>query len=64
MTVGKALQNLGLNAVAHVRMGKYIEMDLPGTPREEADEVVRKACDLLLANPHIESYRFELVEDA
>jgi phosphoribosylformylglycinamidine synthase PurS subunit len=64
LTVGKALQNLGLKAITGVRFGKYIELDLPGTSKKDAERLTREACDRLLANPHIESYRFELTEDA
>ena len=64
LTVGKALRNLGMAEVASVRMGKYVEMELPGVPREKAEEITRQACDRLLANLNIETYRFEIVEDA
>jgi phosphoribosylformylglycinamidine synthase PurS subunit len=64
LTVGKALRNLGMAEVADVRIGKYIEMELPKVPRRKAEEITRRACDRLLANPNIEAYRFEIVEDS
>ncbi|MBA7703580.1 MAG: phosphoribosylformylglycinamidine synthase subunit PurS [Calditrichaeota bacterium] len=63
LTVGKALRSLGMEEVTGVRMGKYIEMELPGITRKKAKEITRQACDRLLANLNIESYRFEIVEE-
>lgn len=63
LTVGKALKNLGVVGVADVRMGKYIEMALPGVPRKQAAKITTEACDRLLVNPNIETYRFDILED-
>lgn len=63
LTVGKALRNLGMKEVTGVRMGKYIEMELPGITSKKTEEITRQACDRLLANLNIESYRFEIVEE-
>lgn len=63
LTVGKALRNLGMEEVTGVRMGKYIEMELPGITSKKTEEITRQACDRLLANLNIESYRFEIVEE-
>jgi len=63
LTVGKALRSLGMEEVTGVRMGKYIEMELPGIASKKAEEITRQACDRLLANLNIESYRFEIVEE-
>jgi len=64
LTVGKALRNLGMEEVASVRMGKYIEMELPKISKKKAEEVTKQACDRLLANLNIESYKFEIVEQS
>ncbi len=64
LTVGKALKNLGIKNVTDVRMGKYIEIALPGVPRKRAEKITTEACDRLLVNPNIETYRFEILEDA
>lgn len=56
-----ALQQLGYDDVAQVRVGKYIEMtvaDDAHAPDIEAQ--VKEMCDRLLANPVIEDYRFEV----
>ncbi len=63
LTVGKALRSLGMEEVTGVRMGKYIEMELPGITSKKAEKITRQACDRLLANLNIESYRFEIVEE-
>jgi phosphoribosylformylglycinamidine synthase PurS subunit len=63
LTLGKALRNLGLNEVTEVQMGKYLEIILPKVTRKKAEQVTREACERLLANPNIESYRFEIVEE-
>lgn len=56
-TVKTALEHLGFGGVGSVRVGKYIEVELP----EGAGDVEVKAmCDRLLANPVLEDYRFEV----
>ncbi len=62
LTVVKVLRNLGMSAVSDVRMGKYVELELPRVSRKKAEEITRQACDRLLVNPNIEAYRFEIVE--
>jgi phosphoribosylformylglycinamidine synthase PurS subunit len=54
--VESALHKLGWPSAAHVRIGKLIEMELPGG--DEA--VVREMCAKLLANPVIEEYTIEV----
>jgi phosphoribosylformylglycinamidine synthase len=62
LAVMNALKNLGFSEVSDVRIGKYIQIEL----KEGIDnrERVRKMCEELLHNPLIESYKFELLEDA
>ncbi len=62
-TVHHALENLGFGQIEDVRMGKIIELEFNGISREEAEELTVDACKKLLANPVIEDYRFELVEE-
>ena len=61
-TVGQALRNLGIDKVSAVRVGMFIEIELPGLKRAGAEKVAREACERLLVNPNIESYSFEIVE--
>ena len=60
--VEKALKALGYETVTGLRIGKYIEASLDGGPRAEAERQVGEMCQKLLANPIIESYRYELEE--
>ena len=43
-----------------MRAGKYIEVSLSAANAEEAQTQVDAMCDKLLANPVIESYRFDV----
>jgi phosphoribosylformylglycinamidine synthase len=56
--VKHALQSLGFEQVNAVRMGRYIEVELPDGADAERD--VRAMCERLLANPVIETYEFEM----
>jgi phosphoribosylformylglycinamidine synthase PurS subunit len=56
--VRHALHSLGFAAVRDVRIGRYIELELPDSG--EAEQDVRAMCDKLLANPVIETYEFEM----
>jgi phosphoribosylformylglycinamidine synthase len=56
--VRQALQSLGYENVAGVRMGKYIEVELDGSA--DVDRQVREMCERLLTNPIIENYEYEV----
>jgi phosphoribosylformylglycinamidine synthase len=58
--VERSLHSLGYREVQEVRMGKYMELSLNLSSREEAQARVREMCARLLANPVIEDYRFEI----
>ncbi|MDQ7820663.1 MAG: phosphoribosylformylglycinamidine synthase subunit PurS [Armatimonadota bacterium] len=50
------LHTLGYRAVSQVRVGRYLELDLPdGTPRREVEAM----CARFLANPLIERWWVE-----
>lgn len=51
-----ALQNLGLNDVKQVRIGKFIELDVDASSKEKATEIVEAACSQLLANEVMEDF--------
>ncbi len=54
--VHHALEGLGYDGVADVRIGRLIELDVAdGT----ADETLKDMCEKLLANTVIESYAIE-----
>ena len=54
------LQNLGLDQVGRVRIGKRIELTVEAESEEEAREKLDLACKKLLANTVIETYEVEL----
>jgi phosphoribosylformylglycinamidine synthase subunit PurS len=56
-TVQTALEHLGFAGVSNVRVGKYIEIDLPeGASRDDVESM----CTRLLANQVLEDFRFEV----
>jgi phosphoribosylformylglycinamidine synthase subunit PurS len=59
-----ALHSLGYNDVSDVRIGKYMELEVPmadGSQPGQLDAQIKEMCVRLLANPVIEDYRFEVV---
>ncbi|MDA8443342.1 MAG: phosphoribosylformylglycinamidine synthase subunit PurS [Peptococcaceae bacterium] len=62
-TIKRALNSMGYPEVADVRQGKMMEVKLNDMAREKAVAIVDEMCQKLLANPVIEEYSFELVED-
>jgi phosphoribosylformylglycinamidine synthase len=58
-TAQNALENLGYEGVADLKIGKFIQMRCEdGVGLEEVTEM----CEKLLANPIIEDFRIEQVE--
>lgn len=55
-----ALQNLGLNEVNEVRIGKLIELDIDAASEEEAQKIADTACTQLLANEVMEDYTIKI----
>ncbi|MBO6535653.1 MAG: phosphoribosylformylglycinamidine synthase subunit PurS [Balneolaceae bacterium] len=55
-----ALENLGLNQVEKVRIGKFIELDVNADNEEAAKAVVEQACTKLLANEVMEDFTIEI----
>jgi phosphoribosylformylglycinamidine synthase PurS subunit len=60
LTIKGALHNLGFTSVEDVRAGKYIEVRIKENNLAKAEEQANEMCRKLLANPVIESYRFDL----
>lgn len=55
-----ALHHMGNSEVKDVRIGKYIELRLEASSKDEAEKKVQGYCDTLLANTVIETFRFDL----
>ena len=54
--VNQTLKNMGYNNVLNVRQGKYFEIELNETDKEEAKKIVEEICKKLLSNIVIEDY--------
>ena len=64
ITIKGALESLGYQGIANIRLGKYIQMELNSKSREEAEKDIEELCGKLLANPVIENYRYEIEKDS
>jgi len=64
---GKAIRNalagIGFDQVEDVRAGKSFEIALGVDDRAAAGEMLEAMCSKLLANPVVEDYRIELLEE-
>jgi phosphoribosylformylglycinamidine synthase PurS subunit len=62
-TVKNALHTLGYGFIKDVRQGKVFEIDLKDIPRGELEKVVPEFADKVLANPIIEKFSWQIVEE-
>jgi phosphoribosylformylglycinamidine synthase len=60
--VTSGLQNLGMNQIDNVRVGKHITLEIEADDKESAEAKVEEACKKLLANQIMESYEYQLEE--
>jgi len=60
--VRSGLSHMGYDNISKIRIGKYIEVDLTAEDEASAQQQLDKICDQLLANPVIENYRIEVLE--
>jgi phosphoribosylformylglycinamidine synthase PurS subunit len=60
--VEASLRQLGFS-VSDARVGRVVDLELSSTDLPAARSEVERMCEQLLANPLIESYEIELVED-
>lgn len=58
--VQSSLNQMGYDTVTQVRIGKYIQVSLAAADEDQAHQQLERICDQLLANPVIETYRFDL----
>lgn len=54
------LQNLGLEGVHDVRIGKCISLQIEAPSAEEAKKTAEEACRKLLANPVMEYFEVDI----
>ena len=57
-----SLKQLGF-AVDDARVGRVVDLELQNGDHEQARADLERMCEQLLANPLIESYEIELVEE-
>ena len=62
--IGHAAHALGYDAVLDVRQGKFFEVELAAESTERARALLDELCQKLLANPVIESYSVEAIEES
>ncbi len=63
LAIEHALATLGFGGASHVRVGKYLEVDLNESAKDKAEAQVKAMCEKLLANTVIEEYSYEVVGD-
>jgi phosphoribosylformylglycinamidine synthase len=56
-----ALKSFGIEGVDSVRQGKVFDIELSATDRAKAEELLKAACEKLLANTVVENYRVEII---
>lgn len=56
------LENLGLNMVEDVRIGKHIRLEINAESEEEARQIADEAAKKLLANAVMEEYEIEIAQ--
>ena len=54
------LQNLGINNITDVRIGKHIDLQVEAGDKEEALAIAKDAATKLLANPVMEIFEIQI----
>lgn len=60
--IKKALHSLNHQSVESISQGKYFEIHLNENNQEDAENVLKKACEELLVNQNMETYHYEIKE--
>ena len=60
-SVGRALAGLGFAEVTEVRVGRLLELELPGLDAAAARARIEEMCARLLANPVMEDFTVEIL---
>jgi phosphoribosylformylglycinamidine synthase subunit PurS len=61
--VNNALHHLGYVEIEDVRIGKLVELKINGRNIKNIQERIQEASNKLLANPVIEDFEIDLLED-
>lgn len=62
-TIGRALETLGYDGVADVRMGRLLSLQIEAPDEASARDSVSEMCERLIANPIIEDFTI-LIEES
>ena len=54
--VEKTLKNMGYSNIENVRQGKYFEIEVNESNKENAEKIIEEICNKLLTNKVIEDY--------
>ena len=55
--IQQTLKNMGFKIIKSVRQGKYFDIEINETNKEEAKKIAEELCKKLLANLVIEEYK-------
>ena len=58
--VSQTLKNMGYKNIVDIRQGKFFEIEIDETDKEEAKKKVEEICKKLLVNIVIEDYTIDL----
>lgn len=56
----QALQNLGMTEVQSVRIGKFVELEIEASDKDDAYKKADEACKQLLVNEVMEDYNINI----
>ena len=56
-----ALKSLGVDGVASVRQGKVFDIEVETADKARAEDLIKQACEKLLANTVVENFRIEVL---
>ncbi|MTV83054.1 phosphoribosylformylglycinamidine synthase subunit PurS [Secundilactobacillus folii] len=62
VAIKNAMHRLNFDKVEAVRQGKYFELSLDVATATDAETQTEAICEQLLANPNMETYRYEVKE--
>lgn len=58
--VGEALASMGYSEVTGLRIGKFIEVELVTSSKQDAEKRLKEMCEKLLANTIVEDYKVKI----
>ncbi len=58
--VGEALASMGYSEVKGLRIGKFIEVEIDASSKQDAEKRLKEMCEKLLANTVVEDYWVEV----